>query len=206
MDTDLAQALRTIEAKLTAVKEELAPEERKAADLREQLAPLERRIATLQQQRDSLAAAAVSLHTVLQTLQTGSPVGALQTVRPAGTSPPQDSENDQPGLPLVEDRQPNGEPADQTPRPRTSDHTPRPRTIDGVVKILSDLGGSGTLKDIRREFQERGWSEASFRKPEAALYAATKRLAESGRLERLGEGRYRLLPEQRNGEVQEAGM
>ncbi|MFL5511104.1 MAG: hypothetical protein ACJ8CN_01535 [Gemmatimonadales bacterium] len=187
MDTDLAQALQTIEAKLTAVNEELAPEERKAADLREELAPLESRIATLQQQRDSLAAAAVNLHSVLQALQAGSPVGA---------SLPQGSENGQPGLPLVEGRQPNGDAAD---------HTPRPRAVDGVVKILADLGGSGTLKDIRREFQERGWS-ASFKKPEAALYAATKRLAENGRLERLGEGRYRLLPEQRNGEVQEAGM
>jgi hypothetical protein len=184
MDMDLAQALRTIEAKLTAVNEELAPEERKAADLRKELAPLESRIATLQEQRDSLAAAAVNLH------------NALQTGRPAGASLPQGSESGQPIPPLVEGRQPNGEAADRIPRPRA---------IDGVVKILADLGGSGTLKDIRREFQERGWS-ASFKKPEAALYAATKRLAESGRLERLGEGRYRLLPEQRNGEVQEVGM
>jgi hypothetical protein len=188
MDTDLAQALRTIETKLTAVKEELAPEERKVADLREQLAPLERRITSLQQQRDSLAAAAANLHNALQTLQTGSPVGA---------PPPQDPENGQPGLPLVQDRRPSGEAAD---------HAPRPRTVDGVVKILTDLGGSGTLRDIRREFRERGWLDDSFRNSDAALYAATRRLADNGRLERLGEGRYRLLPERRNGDTEEVGM
>jgi hypothetical protein len=71
----------------------------------------------------------------------------------------------------------------------------RPKTIDGVLAILSDLGGSASMEDIRREFRERGWLDPSFKTPDAALYAAAKRLTQGGRVERLGAGNYRLLPQ-----------
>jgi hypothetical protein len=78
----------------------------------------------------------------------------------------------------------------------------RPKTVDGVVAILTDLGGSGSLDDIRREFRERGWLDPSFRNPDAALYAATKRLSDSGRIVRLGGGQYQLRSEQPAGSSQ----
>jgi hypothetical protein len=69
----------------------------------------------------------------------------------------------------------------------------RPKTTDGIVQILEERGGFGTLEDIRQEFRDRGWLEG-FGNPDAAVYAAAKRLADGGRIERLGEGRYRLVP------------
>jgi hypothetical protein len=68
----------------------------------------------------------------------------------------------------------------------------RPKTTDGIVQILEDKGGFGTLEEIRQEFRNRGWLEG-FGNPDAAVYAATKRLADAGRIERMGEGRYRLV-------------
>ncbi len=185
MNTDLAQALRTVESELRTVNDELAPKEQEVAVLREKLAPLERGVATLQQKRDALAAAVASLRTALET------AGATA----AAFSP--DSENGPSDHNLVEDRPSNGGGTDQAPRPRTA---------DGVVAILTDLGGMGSLEAIRHEFRRRGWLDPEFKDPDAALYAATKRLTDRGRVERLGEGRYRLVPERPNGEAQEGGM
>lgn len=191
MDTHLAQALQTVESELRTVNEELGPKEQEVAVLRKRLAPLERSVATLEQKRDALAAAVASIRTALDM------AGATATAATAATAFSSDSETSPPDHHLVEDRPSNGGSTDQAPRPRTA---------DGVVAILTDLGGMGSLEAIRHEFRRRGWLDPEFKDPDAALYAATKRLTDRGRVERLGEGRYRLVPERPNGEAQEGGM
>jgi hypothetical protein len=185
MDSDLAQALQTVESKLHTVNDELAPQEHEVAELRARLDPLERKVTTLQQKRDALAAAAGNLRV------------ALEMAGPTAAAFSSDSDDGLSDRQAVEDWLSNGE---------GTDHGPRPRTVDGVVAILTELGGMGTLEDIRRAFREREWLDPSFKDPDAALYAATKRLSDRGRIERLGGGQYRLIPEHPNGEVQEAGM
>jgi hypothetical protein len=186
MDTDLAQALQTVERRLQLLKNELDPQEQELAALREKLAPLERSVAALQQRQEDLAAAATHLRSALEIAEATGGVAS--------------QEFDQP-------------PIDESPNQGYSldgqggvGQTPRPKTIDGVVKILVDLGGSGSLEDIRREFRERGWLDPTFKNPDAALYAATKRLVGVGRIERLGGGRYRLISERLNADLQEGGM
>jgi multidrug efflux pump subunit AcrA (membrane-fusion protein) len=170
-----AEALLAVERRLRAIDEQLAPRERDVAALQEQLAPLERALAALRQKREELASAVTHLR------------NALEVDAPEDPSPP------------ATERPPGG-----YEREADLGQSSRPKTIDGVVRILDDLGGEASLSEIRREFEARGWLD-SFKNGHEAVFAATRRLFDHGRIERLGEGRYRLLPEQRNGS-QEVAM
>jgi hypothetical protein len=177
----LRQALEGVESALQKVEAELGPRELHVALLREQ--------------RDDLLGAATRLRRTLEA-----------NLNNDASTPPE-SESPSPPLELPLSEPPASEASaslepELTASEGEAELPPRPpTTVDAVMQVLTDLGGSASLGDIRREFRDRGWLDSAFKNPDAALYAATKRLAKTKRLVRLGGGRYRLVPEKSNGEA-----
>ena len=139
-------------------------------DLERELAAQEKIVSLLRERRDQLATTATHLRKFLEEIPRQAEPESPPRAEAGNGDAAVDVGRDV-GLPIV-----------------------RPKTTDGIVKILDDLGGEGSLEDIRREFRDRGWLDPMFKKPDAALYAAAQRLMQAGRVERLGGGRYRLLP------------
>jgi hypothetical protein len=170
-----------------ALQQALEAVETALRDIEAELGPRELQVALLREQRDDLTEAAARLRRALQATVSD------HTSEPPAPPPPAPEEAPEEALGGE-----TGPPAGSPPRPTT--------TVEGIVQVLTDLGGSGSLEDIRRQFHERGWLDSAFKNPDAALYAATKRLAVAKRLVRLGGGHYRLIPEGSTGEAQEVGM
>jgi hypothetical protein len=183
MDTTNADALR--QDLTDTLRRALAGVEMALRDVEAELGPRELHVALLREQRDNLVEAATRLRRTLE-----ANVGGDASEPPPSEPPPSES-------PPSESPASEGE-TEPPSRPAT--------TVDAVMRVLTDLGGSGSLKDIRREFHERGWLDSGFKNPDAALYAATKRLAKAKRLVRLGGGQYRLVPKEPNSQAQEVGM
>jgi hypothetical protein len=176
MNTTDADALQ--QTTTDALRQALEAVETALRDIEAELGPRELHVALLREKRDDLTEAASRLR---RTLQATVSDDAFEP--PAPEPPASEDETEAPSGPA---------------RPMT--------TVEGVVQVLTDLGGSGSLADVRREYRERGWVDSAFKNPDAALYAATKRLAKAKRLVRLGGGQYRLVPKEPNGQEQEGGM